>query len=270
MSARHLRDRGHGSGALDARSHPATRHLLALAGGAVAAAVPATIPLVPAPVAEPVAAVAPVALLGVAERHDPAADPGRPVTSVATAEAHETSLASLDKAARLAERIAALADLRTAAAAQGAPQVAVSDAGVAYVFPTVGRLTSAAGPRWGGTHYGMDIANRVGTPIFAVADGVVVDSGPASGFGLWVRIRHPDGSLSVYGHIDRSLVRQGQSVRAGDRIALMGNRGQSTGPHLHLEIWAADGARADPGAWLARRGLSVEAAPRAGGAAPPT
>ncbi|MCF7553753.1 M23 family metallopeptidase [Pseudonocardia sp. WMMC193] len=236
----------------------------------MAAAVPAAIPLVPAPGTEPVAAVAPVAMIGVAERHDPAADFGRLATPVAAVETHETSLASLDKAARLAERIAALADLRTAAAAQGAPQVAVSDAGVAYAFPTVGRLTSAAGPRWGGTHYGMDIANRVGTPIFAVADGVVVDSGPASGFGLWVRIRHSDGSLSVYGHIDRSLVRQGQSVRAGDRIALMGNRGQSTGPHLHLEIWAADGARADPGKWLARRGLSVEAAPRAGGAAPPT
>jgi murein DD-endopeptidase MepM/ murein hydrolase activator NlpD len=60
-----------------------------------------------------------------------------------------------------------------------------------------GALTSAAGPRWGGEHYGLGIANRIGTPIFAVTDGVVVEPGPASGFGRWVVLRHPDGTRSV-------------------------------------------------------------------------
>ena len=202
----------------------------------------------------------PVAMSDSVERHTPAAGGEAGVRPVANEEVHQpASLASLDKASRLADRIAELADLRSEAATAGSPQVAVSDAGSVYAFPTVGRLTSAAGPRWGSTHFGLDIANRVGTPIFAVADGVVVDSGPASGFGLWVRVRHSDGSVSVYGHIDRSLVREGQPVRAGDRIALMGNRGQSTGPHLHLEIWTVGGEKADPGAWLARRGIDSRA-----------
>jgi len=74
-----------------------------------------------------------------------------------------------------------------------------------------------------------DIANDIGTPILAVMDGVVLDSGPASGFRLWVRLRHDDGTITVYGHIDRTLIEEGQRVSAGEQIADMGNRGFSTG-----------------------------------------
>lgn len=148
--------------------------------------------------------------------------------------------------------------LESDARAAGSPSVAVSGDDVT-AQPVQGRITSLAGPRWGTTHYGLDIANRIGTPIFAVADGVVERSGPASGFGLWVVVRHADGTRSIYGHINRAFVAAGERVSAGDRIAEVGNRGQSTGPHLHLEIrqGSVSGERVDPMAWLRDRGLEL-------------
>lgn len=123
-----------------------------------------------------------------------------------------------------------------------------------FVRPVTGRITSNFGPRWGTTHYGLDVANRVGTPIRSVGAGRVISAGPASGFGLWVRVRLLDGTVTVYGHINRALVRVGQRVEAGQLIAEVGNRGQSTGPHLHFETISADGVKMDPLAWLQRRG----------------
>ena len=125
-----------------------------------------------------------------------------------------------------------------------------------FVAPTVGRLTSTYGARWGTMHWGIDLANRIGTPIVSAADGVVVEAGPASGFGLWVRVRHTDGTITVYGHVDRILVRQGQAVKAGQQIATMGNRGQSTGPHLHFEVWSG-GVKINPLLWLRSRGVQI-------------
>ncbi|SDM29888.1 Peptidase family M23 [Lentzea albidocapillata subsp. violacea] len=121
--------------------------------------------------------------------------------------------------------------------------------------PTQGTITSNYGPRSGATHYGLDIANRIGTPIRSVMDGVVVDAGPASGFGLWVRIRHTDGTIAVYGHINSFSVREGQRVSAGEVIAEVGNRGNSSGPHLHFELWDQAGRKADPLAWLQSYGV---------------
>jgi len=107
----------------------------------------------------------------------------------------------------------------------------------------------------GTTHWGIDIANRIGTPIYSAADGVVIEAGPASGFGLWVRVEHTDGTITVYGHVDRYLVRKGQQVRAGDQIATMGNRGYSTGPHLHFEVWSGSGQKINPLTWLREHGI---------------
>ncbi|MDG3014819.1 M23 family metallopeptidase [Speluncibacter jeojiensis] len=126
-----------------------------------------------------------------------------------------------------------------------------------FALPAQGIFTSVFGTRWGTIHGGVDIAAAMDTPIHAVADGTVIDSGPASGFGMWVRLRHDDGTVSVYGHIDRSLVQVGQHVLAGDEIAEVGNRGFSTGPHLHFEIWLDGSQRVDPLPWLAQRGISL-------------
>jgi hypothetical protein len=126
-----------------------------------------------------------------------------------------------------------------------------------FVLPAVGSYTSGYGARWGTLHAGVDIANAIGTPIYAVADGEVIDSGPAQGFGMWVRLRHADGTVTVYGHIDSSNVSVGQKVMAGDQIARMGNRGFSTGPHLHFEVHLGGENKIDPLPWLATRGISL-------------
>lgn len=126
-----------------------------------------------------------------------------------------------------------------------------------FVLPAIGSFTSSFGARWGTLHAGVDIAGPIGTPILAVADGKVIDSGPASGFGMWIRLLHGDGTVSVYGHIDTSMVSMGQQVMAGDQIATMGNRGFSTGPHLHFEIHLNGSEKIDPLPWLASRGISL-------------
>lgn len=126
---------------------------------------------------------------------------------------------------------------------------AVSASGWAY--PTdkdATRFTSGFGPRGGEQHNGVDLAGPLGTPIYAARDGEVVAAGPASGFGNWIVIRHEvDGKRvdTVYGHMSRPgvLVRLGDKVKAGQQIGKIGNEGQSTGPHLHFEVW--DGGRAD-------------------------
>jgi murein DD-endopeptidase MepM/ murein hydrolase activator NlpD len=126
-----------------------------------------------------------------------------------------------------------------------------------YVMPTKGIFTSNFGYRWGVLHAGIDLANSIGTPIYAVSDGVVIDSGPAAGYGALVKLRHADGTVTLYGHVNTTLVSVGQRVMAGDQIATMGNRGNSTGPHLHFEVLQGGTERIDPVPWLAKRGLSV-------------
>ncbi|MFC4605524.1 M23 family metallopeptidase [Rhodococcus kronopolitis] len=125
------------------------------------------------------------------------------------------------------------------------------------VQPVSGTLSSGYGARWGSHHGGIDIAAGIGTPVLSAADGEIISAGPASGFGLWVRVRHDDGTVTVYGHINEHLVNVGQRVAAGQQIATVGNRGQSTGPHLHFEVWDPAGNQVDPGAWLQQRGVAV-------------
>jgi murein DD-endopeptidase MepM/ murein hydrolase activator NlpD len=124
-----------------------------------------------------------------------------------------------------------------------------------FVMPTKGVWTSGFGYRWGVLHGGIDIANAIGTPIVAASDGVVIDAGPTAGYGAWVKLRHSDGTVTLYGHVNTWLVSVGQRVMAGDQIATIGNRGNSTGPHLHFEVLLGGSNRVDPVPWLAQRGL---------------
>jgi murein DD-endopeptidase MepM/ murein hydrolase activator NlpD len=105
-----------------------------------------------------------------------------------------------------------------------------------WLAPVTGRCTSGFGPRNGEFHRGQDIAAPIGTPIVAAHGGRVIDSGPTSGYGLWVRIQHPTGVITTYGHNNRNLVTTGQTVHTGQSIAEVGNRGHSTGPHLHFQL----------------------------------
>ncbi len=128
-----------------------------------------------------------------------------------------------------------------------------------FVKPTNGIFTSGFGYRWGALHAGVDLAAPIGTPIYAVADGMVTDAGPTAGYGAWVKIRHADGTVSLYGHVNSWLVSPGQRVMAGDEIATVGNRGQSTGPHCHFSVLLNGTDFIDPQPWLAQRGITLGA-----------
>ncbi len=125
-----------------------------------------------------------------------------------------------------------------------------------YVMPTRGVWTSGFGYRWGVLHGGIDIANAIGTPILAAADGVVISAGYEGGYGNMVKLRHADGTVTLYGHTSAVLVNVGERVMAGDQIARMGNTGNSTGPHLHFEVHLNGTDRVDPVGWLAKHGIS--------------
>jgi murein DD-endopeptidase MepM/ murein hydrolase activator NlpD len=142
-------------------------------------------------------------------------------------------------------------------AAKQAPTVLSAAAGA--IAPTTGRVTSCYGMRWGTLHAGVDIAAPIGTPVYAPEDGVVLDAGAASGFGLAVYVRHRDGTITLYGHVNQFFVTPGQVVQAGQQIAEVGNRGQSTGPHLHFEVHVGGlyANRVDPTPWLTARGISL-------------
>lgn len=94
-------------------------------------------------------------------------------------------------------------------------------------------------------HAGIDLAGPVGTKIYATADGIVNRSSWVSGYGNLVEINHGRGIETRYGHLSRSLVRDGQRVKRGDLIALMGSTGRSTGSHLHYEV-RLDGKAVNP------------------------
>jgi len=106
-----------------------------------------------------------------------------------------------------------------------------------YMWPAKGMLTSPYGWRWGRMHKGIDIAAPVGTPIMAAASGKVITAGwNDGGYGNLVEVQHADGSVTLYAHNSRLLVRVGQQVRQGQQIAEMGSTGFSTGPHSHFEV----------------------------------
>lgn len=124
-----------------------------------------------------------------------------------------------------------------------------------YIWPAKGVFTSGYGWRWGRMHRGIDIAAPVGTPIFAAADGEVITAGwNSGGFGNLVKIRHYDGSVTLYAHNSKILVRRGQNVTQGQQIAKMGSTGFSTYPHLHFEIHPNGSKAVDPIAFLPKKG----------------
>ena len=168
--------------------------------------------------------------------------------------ASQVDVQNLAKAVDIGRDLARQAAKIEAALADGAPEAFLYGESV-YVKPTLGHVTSLFGSRWGTSHQGIDVAGPIGTPIYALTDAVVEEAGPATGFGLWVVLRHTDGTQSVYGHVNRMFVDEGERVKAGEKIAEIGNRGYSTGPHLHLEVWSADGTKINPLTWMRKRGI---------------
>ncbi len=121
-----------------------------------------------------------------------------------------------------------------------------------YIKPlSGGRTTSTFGPRRAPKkgastyHKGHDWATPTGTPIYASCGGTVTKAGWGSGYGYVVYIDHSDGRQTRYAHLSKVLVKVGQTVKQGDKIALSGNTGVSTGPHLHFEL-LIDGKQVNP------------------------
>lgn len=162
----------------------------------------------------------------------------------------------IDEQKRLAEIARQQEEKRKAAAAAAAANAAKNNNGGGssnvvhapqsngtWIKPTNGRLTSpygwrniGAGPEF---HYGVDLANSTGTPIWAAADGVVSYAAPLSSYGNAVIITHSiDGQIyaTVYAHLNSINVSVGAEVSQGEQIATMGSTGRSTGPHLHFEV----------------------------------
>ncbi|HHL71101.1 MAG TPA: M23 family metallopeptidase [Bacteroidetes bacterium] len=116
------------------------------------------------------------------------------------------------------------------------------------LLPVEGYLTNQFAPEdWihGKRHFGVDIAAKRGTTIRAAGDGIVIFAGWTATLGNLVILNHGDDIFSYYGHNSRLLVDERMYVRKGDPIAELGNSGQSSGPHLHFEIWK-DGKPVDP------------------------
>lgn len=94
-------------------------------------------------------------------------------------------------------------------------------------------------------HDGIDILTDVGSPVVSPGNGIVTFIGSRGGYGLCVEVDHGFGYVTVFGHLSGSMVKIGQKVNRGQKIALTGNSGLSSGPHLHYEVWH-DGIKMDP------------------------
>lgn len=101
-------------------------------------------------------------------------------------------------------------------------------------------ISSPFGPRWGRMHEGIDFAHTEGGEIMAADDGMVSFSGYNGGYGNFIKLNHGEGVQTCYAHCSSLLVNEGQKVKRGEVIALVGSTGNSTGPHLHFEVIVND------------------------------
>lgn len=108
--------------------------------------------------------------------------------------------------------------------------------GKRYLWPTAGRVSSYFGHRSGRMHTGLDIPNHHGAAILAAKSGTVVAAGWEGDYGKTVDISHGKGVVTRYAHCSKLMVKPGQTVKAGETIALVGDTGRATGPHLHYEV----------------------------------
>ena len=183
-----------------------------------------------------------------------------PIGSQSISVGSDTTLQSLSTdayAVESGEQLRAAANMRTAATF-----VNDGSSSVQWPFPVGVPLTDRYGPREAPCsgcstfHRGLDMTPGEGTPIGVIASGVVISAEESdSGFGVSVQVEHEVNGrtyVSLYAHMQfGSLeVSEGDAIAVGQKIGEVGNSGQSTGPHLHLEIWEDGSEPVDPYAWL--------------------
>jgi murein DD-endopeptidase MepM/ murein hydrolase activator NlpD len=132
------------------------------------------------------------------------------------------------------------------------------------IMPTQGWLSSAFSAmrehpilHLARPHEGIDISAPMGSPIEAPAAGIVIDTGWETGYGNTVTINHGFGIVTKFAHASKILVKKGQRVSRGERIALVGNTGLATGPHLHYEVHV-DGRPVDPLKYVLPEGVVTD------------
>ncbi|MEU8530796.1 M23 family metallopeptidase [Streptomyces sp. NPDC048629] len=199
-----------------------------------------------------------------------AAEGKAPAKALAAAPASAAVAAQADAQAQAAAKTAA-AVKQAAAKAKAVKAKAAKPAKAkkaAWVKP-VSRYTLTAsynqgGAMWAHKHSGQDFAVPVGTPVKAAAAGTVVKAGPYGGgdgpaYGNAIVVKHANGKYSQYAHLSKINVHIGQKVGAGQKIALSGNTGNSSGPHLHFEIRNTPnyGSALNPAAFLRTVGVSI-------------
>jgi murein DD-endopeptidase MepM/ murein hydrolase activator NlpD len=177
------------------------------------------------------------------------------------ASAAEPAVAQTAKTATTAKAVATAKATKATKAAKAAKAAS-------WVKPVKKYTKSASyaqsGGMWQSTHSGQDFAVATGTQVYAARGGTVVKAGSngagdGPAYGNAVVIKHGNGTYSQYAHLSKIQVKAGQIVKTGQRIALSGNTGNSSGPHLHFEIrtTANYGTAVDPVAFLRAKGLSL-------------
>jgi murein DD-endopeptidase MepM/ murein hydrolase activator NlpD len=119
------------------------------------------------------------------------------------------------------------------------------------------QITTLFEMRWGTMHFGVDLAAPEGTPYYAAHAGVVKLAAWNGGYGNCIEIDNGNGIITIYGHSSALMVTQGQQVKAGQLIGLVGSTGYSTGPHLHFEI-TVNGGEYDPMKFMLQRGVDIQ------------
>jgi murein DD-endopeptidase MepM/ murein hydrolase activator NlpD len=189
-----------------------------------------------------------------------AATSGQGATASIAAVQLRTTLAEQqeERASRL--RTAQAEAVRAAQKAAKAARIAAEKARPKWVLPISGgfRLTAGFGAYglWSSSHTGQDFACAYGTPIHAVGDGKIIFAAYDGSYGNKIAIEHEDGTVTWYAHMD-SFVRTSGFVKAGDIIGRVGMTGNTTGPHVHLEVRPHDGAPVPPLTWLREHGVKI-------------
>ncbi|MFF8275167.1 M23 family metallopeptidase [Streptomyces lateritius] len=205
---------------------------------------------------------------------------GASAAVAAQADAQAQAATKAVKAAAAKQAAAKQAAAKKAAAQKAAAQKAAVKKAVKKAAPVAAKKSASwvkpvssytltasfnqGGAMWSHKHSGQDFAVPVGTPVKAAGAGTVVKAGPNGGgdgpaYGNAVVIKHANGKYSQYAHLSKINVGIGQKVGAGQKIALSGNTGNSSGPHLHFEIRTTPnyGSALNPAAFLRSVGVTI-------------
>ncbi|MEU9856886.1 M23 family metallopeptidase [Streptomyces sp. NPDC047974] len=189
-------------------------------------------------------------------------------TAAAAVAAQAETQAKAAAQVKVAKAQAAKAAQVKAAAKKAAAKPAAAKKAKGWVKPVASYALSASfnqgGAMWAHKHSGQDFAVPTGTPVKAAGAGTVVKAGPNGGgdgpaYGNAIVVKHANGTYSQYAHLSKIKVHIGQKVAAGQQIALSGNTGNSSGPHLHFEIRTTPnyGSAINPAAFLRTHGVTI-------------